>query len=407
MSGNVHSDLGRRLRELRAPDEREAAERGLEVVRAAYAARSHVPRAQRPGLRPVVAALLAGAAALLVLTPAGASVQEWIENAVTIEESRPEPPRLPAPGSILTVDGSSAWIVRADGSRRNLGPYREATFSPRGLNVAVASGRELAAVNSEGALQWTLPAKAQVADPAWAPSGLRVAYRAGSQLRIVDGDGSPDAGLARRVAPVAPAWRPVPAGEPARDVLAWVDPAGRVRLADVAASGDGLRVQTRGQPLLLTWLADGRLAVVSDRGLETFDSAGRPQLFVRAQRDARPLAIAAAPNGERIALARLRLGEGQAQSELTLIRLDPKRIRQRIVFTGPGLIDGLAFSPDGTTIGFGWPAADSWLFVTPRPERKLVERVEALPGISSRFGGSRAQAAAFPEIVEWCCAAGR
>ena len=107
---------------------------------------------------------------------------------------------------------------------RRLGPWREAGYSPRGINVVVSGGHELAAIGADdGQLRWKLTAPGRVADPAWAPTngGIRIAYRSGEDLRLVEGNGSGDRQLAAGVAPVAPAWRPPVAGEADRDVLAW------------------------------------------------------------------------------------------------------------------------------------------------------------------------------------------
>ena len=275
MSASRHEQLERRLRELGAPDEAGAHERGLEVIRAAHAGERRMPSRRPAALRAGLAAAIAALAAVLMLTPAGASVRDWIEEAVTVEEERIPPVRLPAEGSILTVNGDGAWVLAADGSRRRLGDYEQATFSPNALNVAAVSGNELLAVDPRGELQWSISKPGRpIADPAWAPSALRIAYRAGPQLRIVEGDGSPDRLVAARVAPVAPAWRPHVPGEPERDVLAYAEAGGGVRLLDAVEAGPGVAVDTEDTPRLLSWLDDGRLVVASDRAVEVFAADG-------------------------------------------------------------------------------------------------------------------------------------
>src|SRR5918994_1298805 len=109
---------------------------------------------------------------------------------------RPPRPRL----------ASGAWVVSANGSRRRLGDYDEATWSPQGLFVGASKRHQLAAVTPKGEGRWTL-SRPRVHYPRWSPSGFRIAYLSGSNLRLVAGDGTGD----RRNDPaqgVAPAWRP-------------------------------------------------------------------------------------------------------------------------------------------------------------------------------------------------------
>ena len=403
MSASRHEQLERSLRELGAPDEAGAHERGLEVVRAAPAGERRMPRRRPAALRAGFAAAIAALAAALMLTPAGASVRDWIEEAVTVEEERIPPVRLPAEGSILTVNGDGAWVLAADGSRRRLGDYEQATFSPNALNVAAVSGNELLAVDPRGELQWSISKPGRpIADPAWAPSALRIAYRAGPQLRIVEGDGSPDRLVAARVAPVAPAWRPHVPGEPERDVLAYAEAGGGVRILDAVESGPGLAVATEDTPRLLSWLDDGRLVVASDRAVEVFAADGRRLARVAQPPGSTIADLAAEPGGERVALVRRRGGADGPGSELVLLRLEPGIQRASTILGGSGPIAGIAYSPDGEWLAVGWPQADSWLFERPVELEKLVERTEAASGISSQFASpGAARPPGFPEVVEW------
>ena len=66
------------------------------------------------------------------------------------EDAKPALRSLPAAGELLVESEQGPWIVREDGSKRLLGDYDEATWSPRGLFVAVAEGRELIAVEPAG-----------------------------------------------------------------------------------------------------------------------------------------------------------------------------------------------------------------------------------------------------------------
>src|SRR5581483_332842 len=96
-----------------------------------------------------------------------------------------------------------------DGSKRRLGSWTEAAWSPHGLFVVGAHADELAALEpAGGAERWTL-GRPDVASPRWGGTrtDTRIAYLSGGRLRVVAGDGTGDReiGPARAVAPV---WRP-------------------------------------------------------------------------------------------------------------------------------------------------------------------------------------------------------
>ena len=63
-----------------------------------------------------------------------------IREVVGVEESAPALFSLPASGQLLVTADSGAWVVDEDGSKRLLGGYREASWSPFGRFV-VASRR--------------------------------------------------------------------------------------------------------------------------------------------------------------------------------------------------------------------------------------------------------------------------
>ena len=177
--------LRRLLRDAPIPGERQAEERGLRIVAAAYDSR---PPGPRPRLSPRLAIVLAVAAILLalVLSPAGAGVRDWIGDVVQpgVENSEPALTRLPGGGSLLVGTPQGPWVVHSDGSRRLLGGYREATWSPRGLFVAASSGRTLAALEPDGDAHWSLSRPRTISGIRWAPSGYRIAYLSGGQMRL-------------------------------------------------------------------------------------------------------------------------------------------------------------------------------------------------------------------------------
>jgi hypothetical protein len=195
------------LSDFRAPDEAGAERRAWTVVRAAYLEREPVrrPRARRSLL---LAPALAVLAAALVLSPAGAKVGRIITHALGVAHAAHALYSLPSPGRILMSGAGGTWTVAADGSTRHLGSWPQASWSPHGLYVTVASTDHLAAVDPRGNVRWTI-ARPRVSDPRWySPSGYRVAYLSAGTLRVIAGDGTGDRLLATHVAPVAPAWRP-------------------------------------------------------------------------------------------------------------------------------------------------------------------------------------------------------
>ena len=167
MSPRRDRELGRRLAALRAPDEAEAERRSLELVRAAYAERT--PVHPSPRNRRLALALAAGVLLLAIgLSPAGAKVADLVSDVVDSgqPDARPELRSLPAAGELLVQSPEGPWIVREDGSKRLLGDYDEATWSPHGVYVAVAEGRELAALDIDGDVRWTFPAPGRGQRPA-------------------------------------------------------------------------------------------------------------------------------------------------------------------------------------------------------------------------------------------------
>ena len=226
---------------------------------AAACSSSPRPIAGRPRTRrspaPRLALALASALALaaLVLSPAGASVRDWVGDVFTAKAppAGPALTEVPGGGRLLVQSEAGAWVVQPDGSRRLLGRYDEATWSPRGLFVGAAAGHTLSAVEPDGTVHWSLSAPGTVSDPRWSPSGFRIAYRSGESLRVVDADGSGDSLLDPRVAPVAPAWSPLGLHQ-----LAFVDAGGRLRLLDADSR------ETLGSAGALPGCDDDRLGAV-------------------------------------------------------------------------------------------------------------------------------------------------
>lgn len=401
--------IERDLRRHPVPGERAAAERSWEVVRAALAEREHEPAATRRSarrrmpLRLALAVAALGTLALaLALTPAGATVRDWVRSAVgdgSEVPARPALSHLPSGGRLLVDSAAGQWVVGEDGSRRFLGRYESSAWSPNGLYVAVARDEQLVAVEPDGALRWSLTAPAGVEDQTWAPGCCRIAYRSGGGLRVVDGAGAGDRELAHAVAPVAPAWMPVPYDDASRNVLAYVDAAGGVQVVDVDSGQRLASIAAREQPISLGWLDRDRILAVERSGLEILPVDGGPARQLRPAGGGRIEGAAIAPRGGRIAIL-ARTGGGES-ARSTLLLADPASPagRQRRIFSGSGRYSGPTFSPDGSRILVGWRETDQWLFVSPE---RGVDPI-AVGDIARQFDPGSRGPSELPRVEGWCC----
>jgi hypothetical protein len=381
------------LRETPVPPSAEAQERGMRLVEQAYAERS---REERRGPAPRLAIALAAGAVLaaLLLSPAGAEVRDWIDDAVG-RGNGASPAALtsiPGGGTLLVTADSGAWVVHEDGSRRLLGEYDEATWSPNGLHAAVAAGNRLTAVEPDGDPRWSLTRPQEIGGVRWSPDpGFRVAYLAGDQLRVVAGDGTEDALVAPRAAPVAPAWRPGP-----RHVLAYFTPTGAIRVLDTDTARVLFGVRSPGSsPVGLEWSTDGRrLLAAHGGGAQIYDRRGRRV----ASLTGRVTDAAFRPRGHtEIAVLVQRPSRTRPTSEVVLAAPETSAKRLTPLFSAPGALTDLEWSPRGDRILVGWPDADSWLFI-PRAEG----RVRSFADVSAEFAPGT-PARSFPRVAGWCC----
>ena len=196
-------------------------------MRAAFAEREPTP--QRRSWKPVAAIALALVIVAGLLSPPGRAVLDEIREVVGVEQSAPALFSLPAPGRLLVTADSGAWVVDADGSKRRLGSYREASWSPFGRFVVASRRNELVALTPEGEVRWTL-ARPDVRFPRWGgtKTDTRIAYLSAGTLRIVGGDGKGDRLLDSRPGDRAPLWRPGSA-----HVLIYERRDGSIRVVDV------------------------------------------------------------------------------------------------------------------------------------------------------------------------------
>jgi hypothetical protein len=200
-----------------APGEREAGERAWAVVRRAYAEREPVAWPRRH-VRPLLAVAVVAAIVAAALSPPGRSVVHSLRKAVGVKQAEPALFSLPTRGQLLVTGPGGTWLVHEDGSKRLLGHYRDAAFSPHGLFVVATRANELVALDPRGNPRWTL-ARPGPRFPAWTGTrtDTRIAYISGGRLRIVAGDGAGDHAIGRAAA-VPPVWLPGP-----QRVLAYSD----------------------------------------------------------------------------------------------------------------------------------------------------------------------------------------
>jgi WD40 repeat protein len=365
----------RELERIEIPGEHEALLRAWEVVQAAYAEREPVPR-RRPGARPLAAVALAAAVVAAVLSPPGRALIDSVREAIGVEDAEEALFSLPTGGRLLVDSREGPWIVQADGSKRLLGDYREASWSPTGRFVVATRENELFALDPDGEVKWTL-ARPNVRFPRWwgTQTDTRIAYLSGRSLHVVAGDGMPDRLVDPDVAPVAPAWRPG-----FSYMIAYVDADGTVRLLDLP-TGARAALRQAGRPEEILWSPDGHLlAVRAGARVSLFRPDGRrlepvsrPRPATSATFDLHETLTVAAHNR---ALDRSRVAVGR-----------------RTVFTGAGRVAELAWSPNGRWLLVAWPEADQWIFI-----RASGKKIEAVSNIAAQFGG------AFPRVEGWCCA---
>ncbi|HEY6152005.1 MAG TPA: hypothetical protein VIW19_15920, partial [Gaiellaceae bacterium] len=316
------------------------------------------------------------AAVAAVLSPPGRSVVHSLRKAVGVENAQTELFSLPARGRLLVSGKGGAWVVNADGSRRRLGAYRDAAWSPHGLFVVAVRQNELVALDPKGNVRWSLP-RHEPRFPAWTGSrtDTRIAYVTAGHLHVVAGDGTGD----RTIGPanrVAPAWRPGPG-----HVVAYATN-GKALVYDVD-SGQVLLRTPPGRPQKLAWSDDGKLLLVfRPFGLRVYDMRGRVVLQDDPSDATHDADAVFAPGTHRLVIIRI---HGLASDVFT-------GRDGRLIYRGSGALRQLVFSPGGRWLLVTWPTANQWVFVRVGRPRQIVGAAR----ISSQFGG-------YPRVVSWCC----
>jgi hypothetical protein len=356
-------------------------QRTFAAVRQAFAERERIPWPRRHARALVLAA--AGVAVVAAFaSPPGRAVLGSLRDAVGregVKDAQPALISLPAPGRLMVQSAKGPWVVHADGSRRLLGSYREASWSPHGLFIAAARPNQLLAVEPGGRVRWAL-ARDDVRFPRWAGTrtNTQIAYLTTSRLHVVAGDGTHDVDLCGEpaAARVAPAWRPGPGW-----TLAYATTRGRVYVLDTARCSLLWRSAPYPRPRLLQWSADGRLLVlVTDDKLVLF-AGQRPTVL--SMRDITSAEFA--PTGHALAVVQ--------RGSVLRFDGDHPRAKPKRVFAAAGRLGQVAWSPDGRWLLATWPRADQWLFIRANGGKLLADS-----HITEQFGGGP-----FPTLAGWCC----
>jgi hypothetical protein len=327
----------RELERIEIPGEHDARARTWEIVREAYAQREPVPRG-RPFVRPLLVAAAVAAIVAAAASPPGRAVIEGVGDALGVRGAEESLFSLPAPGRLLVRADSAVWVVSDDGSKRRLGDYRDAAWSPFGRFVVATGRNELVTLEPDGDVRWKL-SRPDVALPRWGGSrtDTRIAYLSTGRLRVVGGDGRGDRDIGPAKA-VAPTWRP---GRGL--VVAYATPTNDVVAYDVAS---GSTLSRRRVPGVRTLSWEGSEVV-----------ANGPRAEVR------------------------RVGQ---RSDVV--------VDGRVRFSGTGTFTDVVPSPDARWLLVGWRDADQWLFISRRGPR----RVRAVAGIADQFDSR-----SFPSPKGW------
>jgi hypothetical protein len=365
----------RELERLDVPGEHEARERAWALVRTAYAERDPEP-ARRLTLRPILVAAAVTALVAAALSPAGRAVLDGVREAVGVESASESLFEIPSGGRLLVTADSGVWVVSADGSKRRLGDYEGASWSPFGRFVAASRTNELAALEPDGDVRWKL-ARPRVRTPVWTGtrSDTRIAYVTDGRLHVVGGDGRRDVEAGGSTSPallVPPVWRPRSAFE-----IAYLDTRGYVMAFGTERTGLNWRSIRLRDARALHWSTRGeRLLVVGrDRLVSLRASDG----VAREERLPGVASAAFAPDG-RLAVVR----RNGARSDVL--------VDGRVRFSGTGTFSDPTWSPDGRWVLVSWRNADQWLFVRASGAR----RVRAVANVSRQFDSG-----SHPRIAGW------
>ena len=364
------------LNSIEVPGAAEAEERAARVVTAAFA--ESLPRHRtRRAARPIAAVAVAVVLIAAVLSPPGRAFVDHVRRAVGVDNAEPALFTLPAPGRLLVTAGSGTWIAYADGSRRLLGTYDDASWSPFGRYVAATAptSSSRSTPREPFAGRWRDPASGS-------PAGRAAPPTRASPTSAATGSTSSQA-----TAPATswPATHPPPAFHP----------------HGARASGSSSPTPTR----------TGACTRSSPRRVARSGARRRPARRSRSSgRATAGCCSSSHPAGSRSSTAPAAASIGsEAAPDVTAVAYRPGTttyaelhrsaagsrvtLGTRTLFSLAGELRGLTWSPDGRWLLVGSPASDQWVFIR-ADGRKIV----AVSNISAQF-----HSPAFPEVEGWCC----
>lgn len=356
-----------------------AQERAHRVAMAAFASHRPAPK-RRNYLRPAIVLAAAAAVVGVLASPPGRSVIQSIREAVGVKKTQRALFALPAPGRLLVNSTRGAWVVEQHGSKRLLGPYREASWSPFGRFVVALQDSQMVTMEPNGKVHWTR-ARPGLQLPAWGGQhdNTRIAYLSKHTLRVVAGDNTGDGPrCADSVAPVAPVWQPL-----SLSVLAFAAPNGQVQVYDVTTCRLILRTKPGAPVRKLEWSTDGKeLLVVQGAGLRAYDLTGRVLVEDDPSDGTRDSDAAFVPGTHRIAAIRVH-GEQADAFELP---------RGPTIFHVVGALEQVVPSPDGRWVLLTSRVANQWILV----RLGGAHAIRAFSGVEQQFGTTT-----FPTVAGW------
>ncbi len=288
-----------------------------------------------------------------------------------------------------------------DGSKRRLGAWSEGSWSPNAEFVAVTRRREVAAVDPQGEVRWSIARTGRVRGARWSsevsPRDTRIAYLSRRSLRVVGGNGTGDKEVRRLVG--AGCARVAPGGVPSSRSR---------RSTDGSSSSTRRRRRPSGGrwpgevPRQLVWSEDGeRLLALGERSLRVLDSTGRKLWSIGLP--VGPSGVVFTRENRNHNFVLVRYSPATGRSDLVLLSAEANPGEARFLYSAPGDFGSLAVSPNGNWLLVGWVNADQWLFL-----RLAAAKVQAVSNISQQFGvetEGKPIEKAFPESVSWCCPA--
>jgi hypothetical protein len=365
------------LESIEIPGESGARVRAWSVLSAALADRR--PVEHRPRMwRSAIAIVVVVAALAAVLSSSGRAVLDEIREVVGVERAQPALFSLPAPGRLLVASDAGVWVVQQDGSKRLLGTYREASWSPFGRYVVATRENELAALEPNGNVRWTL-ARPGVRFPRWTgtETDTRIAYVDRTGIRVVAGDGTGDRLLLGRAGgPIA--WRP---GD--GFALAHTTPK-RVRVID-AATGDILWQAPRpaGRVTAIEWSSRARrLLVLTPHHLRVYDMRGRIADEESPAENWPDVDASFRPETTEAAVVRVHGSQSSAYI-----------LSGRPLTTVTGVLRELEWAPNGRWAIITWETADQWILA-----RAGGRHFRGVANVSEQF-----RSRSFPRVEGWCC----